>query len=124
VEHDAQNIRTITSHRTLKAGAKHPRASPELTEPVHHVSRRRREMPENSTRDKPMQPGTTASATRHNAAQPPAGTAGAATAGHDRRTAMGGKIDKIKGRIKEAVGCSQITIACRKRGSGIRRWEK
>jgi uncharacterized protein YjbJ (UPF0337 family) len=31
-------------------------------------------------------------------------TAGAASTGHARRTVMGGKIDTIKGRIKEAVG--------------------
>ena len=73
-------------------------------------------MPEDSTRDKPMQPGTTASATRHSAAQPPAGTAGAATAGHDRRTAMGGKIDKIKGRIKEAVGVLTDNDSLQKEG--------
>ena len=46
----------------------------------------------------------TLASTRHGAAQPPAVTAGAANTGHARRRAMGGKIDKIKGRIKEAVG--------------------
>src|SRR5712691_1913813 len=34
----------------------------------------------------------------------PVVTAGAANTGHARSIAMGGKIDKIKGRIKEAVG--------------------
>ena len=42
--------------------------------------------------------------TRHGAAQPPVVTARAVTTGHARRTVMRGKIDKIKGRIKEAVG--------------------
>jgi uncharacterized protein YjbJ (UPF0337 family) len=31
-------------------------------------------------------------------------TVGAATTGHTRRTAMGSKSDKIKGRVKEALG--------------------
>jgi uncharacterized protein YjbJ (UPF0337 family) len=42
--------------------------------------------------------------TRHGAAQPPVVTARAVVTGNERRTAMGSKTDKIKGRIKEAVG--------------------
>lgn len=41
----------------------------------------------------------------HGAAQPPPGaTARAVTPGNERRMAMSGKVDQVKGRIKEAAG--------------------
>jgi uncharacterized protein YjbJ (UPF0337 family) len=41
---------------------------------------------------------------RHNAAHPPVVIARAVATGNERRMAMGSKTDKIKGRIKEAMG--------------------
>ena len=48
--------------------------------------------------------GRCPSVTRPGAAQPPEVTARAAASGQKRKTTMGGKIDQIKGRIKEAAG--------------------
>ena len=61
-------------------------------------------MPADAIGDRPVQPRYGRIGTRHSAAQPPVVTARAATTGHTRRTAMGSKSDKIKGRVKEAVG--------------------
>jgi len=61
-------------------------------------------MPADATGDRPVQPGYGRIGTRHSAAQPPVVTACAVATGNARRTAMGSKTDKIKGRIKEAVG--------------------
>jgi uncharacterized protein YjbJ (UPF0337 family) len=41
---------------------------------------------------------------RHGAATPHEATAGAVAATRERRTAMGGKLDQVKGRLKEAAG--------------------
>jgi uncharacterized protein YjbJ (UPF0337 family) len=59
---------------------------------------------EDSTEERQWLKGAAASVTRPGAAQPPEVTACAAASGHTRGTMMGGKIDQIKGRIKEAVG--------------------
>ena len=61
-------------------------------------------MPADAIGDRPVQPRYGCIGTRQSAAQPPVVTARAATTGHTRRTAMGSKSDKIKGRVKEAVG--------------------
>jgi uncharacterized protein YjbJ (UPF0337 family) len=61
-------------------------------------------MQEDSTGDRPLQEGIASSATQHSAAPPFAVPAHAATAGNERGTAMGGKMDQIKGRITEAAG--------------------
>jgi len=61
-------------------------------------------MPADATGDRPVQPGYGRIGTRQSAAQPPMVTARAVATGNARRTAMGSKTDKIKGRIKEAVG--------------------
>jgi uncharacterized protein YjbJ (UPF0337 family) len=57
-----------------------------------------------ATGDRPVQPRYGCIGTRQSAAQPPVVTARAVATGNQRRTAMGSKTDKIKGRIKEAVG--------------------
>jgi uncharacterized protein YjbJ (UPF0337 family) len=59
---------------------------------------------EDSTEERQWLKGAAASVTRPSAAQPPEVTARAAASGHTRGTMMDGKIDQIKGRIKEAVG--------------------
>jgi uncharacterized protein YjbJ (UPF0337 family) len=41
---------------------------------------------------------------RHRAATPHEATARAVVSARERRTAMGGKLDQVKGRIKEAAG--------------------
>jgi uncharacterized protein YjbJ (UPF0337 family) len=41
---------------------------------------------------------------RHGAATPHEATARAVVSARERRTAMGGKLDQVKGRIKEAAG--------------------
>jgi len=61
-------------------------------------------MPADAIGDRPVQPRYGRIGTRQSAAHPPVVSARAATTGHTRRTAMGSKTDKIKGRIKEAVG--------------------
>ncbi len=53
---------------------------------------------------------------RHGAAQPPEGTACAVASGHERGRVMGSKIDKIKGRIKEAVGVLADDDSLKKEG--------
>jgi uncharacterized protein YjbJ (UPF0337 family) len=61
-------------------------------------------MREDSTGERPPPNGSASSVTGPVAAQPPEVTAGAVTSGHTKGKIMGGKIDQIKGRIKEAVG--------------------
>ena len=61
-------------------------------------------MPEDFPGGRQLPKDTALSTTRPGAAQPPEVTARAAAAGHTRGTMMGGKIDQMKGRIKEAVG--------------------
>jgi uncharacterized protein YjbJ (UPF0337 family) len=61
-------------------------------------------MPADATGDRPVQPRYSHIGTRHSAAQPPVVTARAVATGNERRTTMGSKTDKLKGRIKEAVG--------------------
>ena len=61
-------------------------------------------MPADATGDRPVQPRYCRIGTRHSAAQPPVVTARAVATGNARRTTMGSKTDKLKGRIKEAVG--------------------
>ena len=79
-------------------------------------------MPADATGDRPVQPRYGRIGTRHSAAQPPVVTTRAVATGNQRRTAMGSKTDKIKGRIKEAVGALRITTTSSARGSEIRRW--
>jgi uncharacterized protein YjbJ (UPF0337 family) len=61
-------------------------------------------MPADATGDRPVPPRYGRIGTRQSAAQPLVVTARAGAAGNDRRTTMGSKTDKLKGRIKEAVG--------------------
>jgi uncharacterized protein YjbJ (UPF0337 family) len=62
-------------------------------------------MPLDATGDQSVQPKVRARiGTRQSAAQPLVVTARAVATGNARSTAMSGKIDTIKGRIKEAVG--------------------
>jgi uncharacterized protein YjbJ (UPF0337 family) len=61
-------------------------------------------MPEDSTGERQWLKGAAASVTRPGAAQPPGVIATRGRLGHTRGTMMGGKIDQMRGRIKEAVG--------------------
>ena len=65
---------------------------------------RRLTVPEDSTEEGQCLKGAASSVTRHSSAQPLEVTARAAALGYTRGKIMGGKIDQIKGRIKEAVG--------------------
>ena len=58
---------------------------------------------------------------RHDTAQLHETTAGAVRLGAEKSTAMSGKTDQIKGRIKEAAGgYSRMTTASSARGSWIK----
>jgi uncharacterized protein YjbJ (UPF0337 family) len=59
---------------------------------------------EDSIRSRPLLTGTAASATRRGAAPPHEATAWEAATVNERGTAMGGKMDQIKGLITEAAG--------------------
>jgi uncharacterized protein YjbJ (UPF0337 family) len=59
---------------------------------------------EDSTEERQWLKGAAASVTQPGAVQPPEVTARAAASGHTRGTMVGGKIDQMKGCIKEAVG--------------------
>ena len=54
--------------------------------------------------DRQFHKDTTLLTTRHDTAQPHEGTARAVASVKERSTAMSGKTDQIKGRIKEAAG--------------------